>query len=294
MLNALEEEVRAYVLSTLDDTVDEDDQEALDDVLESLADLLQAHSIEEPVAKIKEELMRARAEQMNASAPPVLVPVVVSAREAQASTLSQPPKPLAAAPRAAPARAADRSLANEGVGPSAAVQMGSTSGKAAQALAQGVAMLTEMVPQASPELALHVLQQHHGETEAALDFLLGAPSIDVLEEECWAAKEASRLQQQRQAAADAKNEKRRVLARNDQQIDYSAPGDELKLAPPRIPYSQSRKDAIKGPQTRYCDGEQVHVKGNPRNESKWEKKEEWDGGSSGKVYTKGKRGKGFV
>jgi len=44
----------------------------------------------------------------------------------------------------------------------------------------------------------------------------------------------------------------------------------------------------------YRDGEAVHVKGNPKNESKWEKKEEWDGGSTGKVKTKRKGGIGFV
>ena len=41
--------------------------------------------------------------------------------------------------------------------------------------------------------------------------------------------------------------------------------------------------------------EAMHVKASQlKNQSKWEKKEEWDGGSAGKVITKGKRGKGFV
>ena len=67
----------------------------------------------------------------------------------------------------------------------------------------------------------------------------------------------------------------------------------VPLEPPRLPYAQSRKEAVGGNRTMYRDGEAVYVKGNPKQESKWEKKEEWDGGSTGRVKTKGKRGPGW-
>ena len=62
------------------------------------------------------------------------------------------------------------------------------------------------------------------------------------------------------------------------------------MAPPRLPYGQSRKQALGG--TRYLDGQVVAYKGERK--VTVSQPEEWDGGSRGRVKTKGKRGPGWV
>lgn len=54
---------------------------------------------------------------------------------------------------------------------------------------------------------------------------------------------------------------------------------------------KTRKEREKEPQARYRDGKVVSQKGEKYIVEKVG--EEWDGGSRGKVYTKGKRGVGF-
>ena len=70
-------------------------------------------------------------------------------------------------------------------------------------------------------------------------------------------------------------------------------GEVLKIGAPRLPYAKSRKEGLKGSDARrYLDGQVVANKG-----EKFvvvEQKEEWDGGSRGRVKTKGKRGPGFA
>jgi hypothetical protein len=286
LLGQLDEEVLSYVLSTLDD-VEEDDDQGLDAIVE----LLTAHGLEADSDELKAELRQAKhaggAQTVTAAAPSV--PAHVPA-----------PSPSTPAPqtRSADCEAASSSSSATGTKGGAAALLEPSSrivhAKAAEALSAGVQMLIEMIPQASPELSLYVLEKHHGDTEEALDCLLTAASIKDLEDECRQARDTAKRTQEATRAAEAKAERRRALARNDMQRDYAADGKELKLAPPRLPYNESRKDALRGPTLRYRDGEEVHVKGNPRNESKWEKKEEWDGGSTGRVKTKGKRGPGWV
>ena len=61
-------------------------------------------------------------------------------------------------------------------------------------------------------------------------------------------------------------------------------------------HANVRKEALKGPKVGYVDGQQVSLGGKKgQNTPKYivEEKEEWDGGSRGKVITKGKRGPGF-
>ncbi|EOD09887.1 hypothetical protein EMIHUDRAFT_120687 [Emiliania huxleyi CCMP1516] len=156
--------------------------------------------------------------------------------------------------------------------------------------------LLEVVPAASAALARHVLRCEGGDVQAAIEVLLGG-SLETLEEEMRAEQlraaqleVAAAAQQQRQRKVD----RRRVLGRYDAQRDFDAEGGAPPpLEPPRLPYAQSRKEAVGGNRTMYRDGEAVYVKGNPKQESKWEKKEEWDGGSTGRVKTKGKRGPGW-
>ena len=64
---------------------------------------------------------------------------------------------------------------------------------------------------------------------------------------------------------------------------------------PLVPWSEADKPS-QGKQgsagVRYRDGFPVASKGEKHIEEA--RKEEWNGGSSGKIFTKGKRGKGFV
>ena len=66
-------------------------------------------------------------------------------------------------------------------------------------------------------------------------------------------------------------------------------GEKLKLEPPR-PATTSRGGAARA-ELLYQNGEAVWTKGGKPPPT--EEKEEWDGGSRGKVITKGKRGPGF-
>ena len=64
---------------------------------------------------------------------------------------------------------------------------------------------------------------------------------------------------------------------------------------PLAPWSDADKPSQgkqRGAGVRYRDGFPVASKGEKHVEVAL--KEEWNGGSSGKIYTKGKRGKGFV
>ena len=87
---------------------------------------------------------------------------------------------------------------------------------------------------------------------------------------------------------------RDVQRRYQQTVDRTQQlkdGEKLKLEPPRLPYNESRKEALRGPKLLYQNGEAVWTKGGKPPPT--EEKEEWDGGSRGKVITKGKRGTGF-
>ena len=124
--------------------------------------------------------------------------------------------------------------------------------------------------------------------------MLVSGDIDRLEAEasCAAqARDAAGREREALARREEKDARRRVLERNDKVRDYAADGMECKLSAPRLPYGQSRKDALRAGGVRYLDGQVVATKGEKSIVVK--DHEEWDGGSTGKVITKGKRGKGF-
>ena len=66
----------------------------------------------------------------------------------------------------------------------------------------------------------------------------------------------------------------------------------VQLCAPRLPYADTRKQALVGQKTRYLGGQVVTTKGEKKIETN--PKEDWDGGSRGRVKTKGKRGAGGV
>ena len=159
--------------------------------------------------------------------------------------------------------------------------------------AADVAMLRELMPSASEAACAHALRQCGGAREEAVEMLFNRDLADLEKEASEALKKAE-ADQKREARLE-KERRRATLERNDQVRDHRADGEELKLGKPRLPYNTSRKEALKGGPNggvRYLDGQVVAHKGEKTivvNE-----KEEWDGGSRGKVKTKGKRGPGFV
>lgn len=266
MLASLDDDTRAFVSNALKE-LEEGDEEGLD----GLVDLLAAHGLS---GDVKGALML---ERRNGSAAPAASGSLAAAPAATASVL---PSANAAGSSTATSQESLEHIAD----------------------ASDISMLAEVVPQASRSMVALMLEQHGHDTEAALEALLGAaaaadgPSLADMEAEMRARREDAQRRAAREEKRKAKSERRRVLARNDLERDFHADGDRgLHLAPPRIPYTESRKQALQTQQTFYRDGQSVHMKpAQMKNQSKWEKKEEWDGGSEGKVFTKGKRGKGYV
>ena len=161
--------------------------------------------------------------------------------------------------------------------------------------ASDVAMLRELKPALSEELCAHVLRRCAGDSATAAELLFSADEA-ALEAELEAEVRATHEREQAQRKAElkaVKQARKRAIDRNDAVRDFAADGDALQLSAPRLPYTQSRKDALKGSSggTRYLDGQVVAHKG-----EKFitvSEKEEWDGGSRGRVKTKGKRGPGY-
>lgn len=278
MLSALDEEVHVYVAGVLADG----EEGVLADVLELLA----AHGIEDTQA-LRDELHALRLQ---------------SSLQSQGAALQGAPPPSSTQATDSHQRGKDYGPSSAVVGrhlaapgPEArpgkdAIRVPADAGPTDTQLTPPEALLCEMMPNVSREACCYALRKAKGDTDAALDFLLSADLCSLQTELDTMARRAERA-----ARVESKLERQRVLGRYAEERDYAADGlDAPKLAPPRLPYTQSRKEAIKAPSILYRDGEPVHVKGNPRFESKWENKEEWDGGSTGRVKTKGRRGPGWV
>jgi hypothetical protein len=139
----------------------------------------------------------------------------------------------------------------------------------------------------------HVLRQRcGGATAAAADWLLdcGDPLA------AQAAWKAARQAHAEAAAAERQERhacKRDIVSRFDLRpvADSSGGGRRRGPAAPLLPAAPP-KDAQQQGKVRYRDGQVVSCKGERFIVER--AGNEWDGGSRGKVYTKGKRGKGFV
>ena len=158
--------------------------------------------------------------------------------------------------------------------------------------------LRELVPHASNIICDYVLRQCNGDLGEAVELLLAEESLDGLEAKAAKAatsREAAARQQKEAERRAEKESRRRAVERNDLVRDYTADrksGIMANFAAPRLPYAENRKEALRGSGTRYLDGQVVATKGEKA--IVVNQREEWDGGSTGKVITKGKRGKGFV
>ena len=269
-----DDEVVDYVIGSIDDT----DGASIDELVELLA----AHSVTEA----SEESLRTVAIQVSAlvtSQPAVVV----------AAPLERAPPPDASK-QAAPSRVVRAAAARQPQlpqqprpQPQSPDDDGGCRPSHAAPNEAAVAALRELVPDASPGVCRLVLLRSGGSLDEAAEILF---SSDLAELEAAAAdKEARGAAEEEHERKSGHAARRRLVNRYSQVAESEGP---LKLEPPRLPYGGSRKDALRGQSTRYRDGQVSSVKGG----SKFivEEKEEWDGGSKGKVNNKGKRGPGFA
>ena len=257
------EEVVEYILGILEDA---EDDESIDGIVE----LLSAHISDE----IDESKVRA-AVKCAAGHLAQGQQMVTQVATKLATTGLEPHKPPAVAP-----------LANADA---------ETVSPCPPTLDEGAAAtLQEMVPDASRSLCEHTLRRCGHEVEAALEILLGGElkQLEIQAAQANAARDralADAAAAERKADRDAR---RRALERNAMVRDYEADGVAPPPTNPRLPYAATRKEALRGAGTRFLDGQVVSTKGEKH--IVISDKPEWDGGSTGKVMTKGKRGKGYV
>jgi hypothetical protein len=150
-------------------------------------------------------------------------------------------------------------------------------------------MLQELKPGVSEALCAHVLRQSAGDSGAAAELLFSSDEAEL--ERQVQVELARETEERRQLAKADKDARRRAIERNDAVRDLAA--DCVELSAPRLPYAKSRKESLaaaKGP--RYLDGQVVAHKGEKH--IVVDNREEWDGGSRGRVKTKGKRGPGWT
>ncbi len=257
-----------YVIGSLDD----EDQD--DDTLDALCEMLEAHAVAAnnctPEREELRELLRGlRHAQPVAPPPPTLVSAAAPPRRANgaspsAGRSSAPPSASASASAAAAEPRADDSAAR---------------------------LLQELVPHASLALCRWAIDASCG-TEDAAELLLTSDHAELEQRMRAAEARAAAATEERRSEASAR---RRVIERYENvAVPSTDPGQTPKLSAPRLPYSGTRKEALSGgPQGRYrfLEGQVVSTKGEKM--AVVDQKEEWDGGSRGKVITKGKRGVGY-
>ena len=149
---------------------------------------------------------------------------------------------------------------------------------------------------APPGQALAALQATGGNVQTAVEMLLDSTAWERLDKQRKADEAKLELERKQEAKTEKqfdRQARKATIERNGQQRDYAADGEKLELSAPRLPYAKTRKEALGGPKTRYLDGQAVSTKGNEKF-IVVDQKEEWDGGSRGRVKTKGKRGPGGV
>eukprot|EP00873_Tetraselmis_striata_P012437 jgi/Tetstr1/432701/TSEL_022068.t1 len=143
-------------------------------------------------------------------------------------------------------------------------------------------------PAASRAYIAHVLRDSfQGDIELAAQWVL---EHDVLAkgEEWQAAEKAAAARREKEQREHAKEKKRLAERYQFQRVSANASG---KQAPVRM-WEPSEPQEAKKAQVRYNNNEIVSRKGEKYVTQSL--KEDWNGGSTGKVYTKGKRGKGYV
>ncbi|KAF5830366.1 hypothetical protein DUNSADRAFT_14679 [Dunaliella salina] len=142
----------------------------------------------------------------------------------------------------------------------------------------------------------HILLVHGG-LEAAVDWVLEVGDSIQRHESGWLERRRQAEEEAHQAYMLAQQDRQKILEKYELEA--------LKTVPAGYKKPGKQKDDLLLPQTHDKEpqstvGNVRYINGVPVFCKKGEKfitetiKEDWDGGSKGKVYTKGKRGKGFV
>ncbi|WIA29436.1 hypothetical protein OEZ86_011938 [Tetradesmus obliquus] len=136
-------------------------------------------------------------------------------------------------------------------------------------------------------LACMLQSSFRGDVQAAADWLLECPDL-LAQQESWQQQQEEQQQRRQQEQEALRKTKKQIVERFDLQVVHSMPakpkhGVDLLPAPKKGDQQQGK--------VRYRDGQVVSCKGDKYIIEKVG--EEWDGGSKGKVYTKGKRGVGY-
>ncbi|QDZ20882.1 hypothetical protein HOP50_04g34090 [Chloropicon primus] len=120
---------------------------------------------------------------------------------------------------------------------------------------------------------------------------LGEAALWITENDVWTYQShlLKKDKEREEAIADSKANNSKIFERYGLR-PVSTNSADLSLARRG---GKSSKDKDKGPKVRYHEGQVVTSRGEKYITVK-DEKEEWDGGSRGKVITKGKRGKGFT
>lgn len=303
---------RAKLLSVLGDETDDevvtfilgaiDPFDPDDDPVETLADLLAAHQLTESTARTLRSvasevvaLVAAGDAPAAAATPPEVEETTPPpgasrgrGRGRGGRGLCATAEPLKAQASVATAVARPPGLPAQPSRPPPSAEPKSVRERTSEPASASITALREVMPDASPSVCQLVLHRCAGSVDEAVEMLLTTPLADLEAEiaDRVAADAAAEAQDAKAALAARK----RAVSRNDL-VAENIDGSPIKVEPPRLPYASSRKEALRGPSIRYRDGQVSSTKGG---KFLVEEKEEWDGGSRGRVKTKGKRGPGFA
>jgi len=153
-----------------------------------------------------------------------------------------------------------------------------------------VAMLQDICgPEAPREFVCWILRDRAGKNLLSAAEYIAEHDLSR-EMEFWHRQQALEEQRRLQMLEDQKVDKKRQTERFMFEAVGGGGGDKKIVV--RNEYLDKKKTKNERAGVRYLDGVPVSSKGEKYIVIK--DKEEWDGGSKGKVYTKGKRGKGYV
>ncbi|KAI7841164.1 hypothetical protein COHA_005130 [Chlorella ohadii] len=162
----------------------------------------------------------------------------------------------------------------------------------AQRQALGTLRELGVLPEACDAFLAHVLAgKGSGDVEAAAAWMLEQPDLAAAQAS-WQAARAARREERARARAEREASKRQIVDRFQLQALPNGSGSSKGKPPVLKAWGAGGSGGGGGEsKARYRDGALVSTRGE---KFVIEKGPEWDGGSRGKVYTKGKRGKGFV
>lgn len=159
-----------------------------------------------------------------------------------------------------------------------------------------VGPLLELCPAGiSGQFVQHCLQHSlQGDMQAAANWLLESDPAQLLrQQQAWEREAEQRELQRQEAERQKRQQKKAIVEKFDLRAvsDGSGPSSRKGGAAAADLLAVPKKAQQQASKLRYRDGKVVTTKGEKVIVEKVG--EDWDGGSRGKVYTKGKRGKGF-